>query len=249
MEINHDQHDQEAEVQIISDIEKYGFHIGIIESDGYLPAFAYTIGLYETYEHPEIVCIGLEPELLGEVLNNAGYLIEKGYNLETGCAYADFLEDFDVEFIKVSKEYYSDYFGYARWYYEEWDFPVLQLVWPDDNGVLPWKEGFDPDLKFVQPLLDRNADFRFLEEHNLAVFTTRQVLDGKPILYVYHNEDGDWQFHSEADPQENEGVVASLKSLVELDSSLNHIYYLPYGWRAWRNTAQDKWHTEEWTEG
>ena len=36
---------------IVDNIKEYGLHISLFESDGYLPSFAYTIGLLEVYVH------------------------------------------------------------------------------------------------------------------------------------------------------------------------------------------------------
>jgi hypothetical protein len=70
-----------------------------------------------------------------------------------------------------------------------------QLVWTDRNGNYPWDKDYEEEFIYRQPLLDRNANFKFREAKNVAVFTTRQWLDEKkPILRVVHDADGDWQF-------------------------------------------------------
>lgn len=41
----------------------------------------------------------------------------------------------------------------------------------------------------------QEAEFPFADAPNTAVFTFCHVLEGKkPILYVAHDRDGDWQF-------------------------------------------------------
>lgn len=67
-------------------------------------------------------------------------------------------------------------------------------MWPDKEHNFPWDENFNTDWKFKQPLLDRNTDFKFYERRNLGVYSTSQAQEGNPILYVYHNDDGDWNF-------------------------------------------------------
>ena len=68
-------------------------------------------------------------------------------------------------------------------------------VWADRNDKFPWEEGFEEVFRYKQPLLDRNAEFKFREPANLCVFTSRQHLEeNKPILYVVQDHDGDWQF-------------------------------------------------------
>jgi hypothetical protein len=150
-----------------------------------------------------------------------------------------------VQFIAVHKEHYPHYVGYAGWFNQGWDFPLMQLVWPDKQHLYPWQEGFNPYWQFKQPLLDRNTDFKFYEKRNLAVFTTKHVLEGNPILFVYHDENGDWQFHSEADPQEEDLKLVALEQITKRDPSVNNIYYLPFGGKAWRASIDAPWIVQE----
>jgi hypothetical protein len=94
-------------------------------------------------------------------------------------------------------------------------------------------------------LLDRNTDFKFYEERNLGVYTTRQAFEGDPILYIYHNEDGDWQFHTTSEPNLDDAKLVCLEQITKLDPTINEIYHLQLGWRAWRNTQGDDWQYEE----
>lgn len=245
MSDEHSRHNKETEERIISDVKEHGFHIGYISGDSYLPGFAYTIGLYHTYEHPEIICFALKPEAMGVILNHAADLIKKGQRLRTNQLYQGFLEGYQVQFLAVQKEHYPDYLGYAGWFYQDWNFPVLQLLWPDKQHRFPWEADFNPNWKFKQPLLDRNTDFRFYEERNVCVYTTKHFLEGSPILYVYHNEDGDWQFHTEIEPQVEDAILVCLEDVVKRDPTVNQIYYLPLGGCAWRASVWDKWQVEE----
>lgn len=246
MSTDHSQHDLEARQTILKNIEKYGCHLVLIEGDNYLPGFVYSIGLYKNFGHPEVICFGLQTEVMSTIINHACDLIKAGKTLSPGKNYAGFLEGYDIQFLPVDKEHYADYFGYAGWFYERsWSFPALQLVWPDKQHLFPWENGFNPNWKFKQPLLDRNTDFKFYEERNLGVYTTRQALEGDPILYVYHNEDGNWQFHTSLAPDLADAKLVCLEEITKLDPSLNDIYHLQYGWRAWRDSPQDEWQYAE----
>lgn len=222
-------------------VDKYGCYIAMIESD-HLPSFAYSIGLYEKFEHPEIICFGLNIDMMGNLINEVAAMIKQGSKIQTDVSYPDFLENVDVKFIPVSKSFYGNYFGYGtRYYKDSTDFSALQLVWPDKENSFPWDEGFNPDWKFKQPLLDRNTDFKFYEERNLGVFTTKEVLEGDPVLYVYHDDDGDWQFHTTADPDLNNAILVCLEDIVKRDSSINELFDLQFGCSAFRTSKNDKW--------
>ena len=245
MSNEHTEHDLEAKKAIKENIEKFGCHLALLEADNYLPGFAYTIGLYEKFNHPEIICFGLSNKVMGAMLNHACDLIKEGKILKPDEHYSGFLQNFPIQFIEVNENFYADYVGYAGWYYNSFDFPLLQIVWTDKQSKFPWEDRFNVDWKFKQPLLDRSMDFKFYEERDLGVFTTRQVLDGEPILFVYHNEDGDWQFHSTLDPNIEDAKLVCLEEIIKLDPTINEIYHLQYGFRAWRETKEDEWEYEE----
>jgi len=114
-------------------------------------------------------------------------------------------------------------------------------TWTDRNGKFPWDIGFEDEFVYRQPLLDRNASFKFREAKNLGVFTTRHWLDEKKsVLRVVLDEDGDWQFLTDDQLQEDARIVA-LEQLVLRDPTLNETFNLGYGETAERNFIGDKW--------
>ena len=94
-------------------------------------------------------------------------------------------------------------------------------------------------------MLDRNIDFKFYEERNLGVYTTKQTFKGDPILYVYHDKDGDWQFHTSLKPELGESMLVCLEEITKLDPTINELYNLQLGWQAWRGSKEDEWNYEE----
>jgi hypothetical protein len=117
----------------------------------------------------------------------------------------------------------------------------LQLVWTDRNDNFPWDNGFEEEFIYKQPLLDRNADFKFREPKDVAAFTTRQWLElRKPILRVVHENDRDWQFLTGDQMPEDIKIVA-LEQLVLQDKTLNDVFDLDYGEAADRESIGGKW--------
>lgn len=84
-------------------------------------------------------------------------------------------------------------------------------------------------------------NFKFFEDSNLGVFATKILLKGRPVRYVYHNLDGDWQFHTAANPKEEDACVLSLAEVVRLDSSINGLFDLPLGWMSSRKSKDSEW--------
>jgi len=86
------------------------------------------------------------------------------------------------------------------------------------------------------------TNWPFKDPENYAVVTVSRILDGsKPILYVVHDEDGDWQFLDGGDVSEDDAKVVSLMQVVGLDPSLKSLADLPTGWKAERRSADQPW--------
>ena len=222
-------------------IEEFGLQVIMVSSTEYSPSFAYSIGLWERYNHPEIICFGFSNDLGHAIINDVARIIKSGDKILIDKTYSEIFEESKATFLKVDERNIDDYFKVARRYYNNNHFESLQLIWTDRNDKFPWEENFEDELIYIQPLLDRNADFKFREPKNLTTFTTRQWLEeGKPILYVAHDNDGDWQFLTNDQMPEDIRVVA-LEQLVLKDATLNEVFDLEYGESAERKFVGGKW--------
>jgi hypothetical protein len=86
----------------------------------------------------------------------------------------------------------------------------------------------------------------FDQAPNVAAITTRQVLEGRPILRVVHyDDDHSWAFTCGTTNDEADGRVISMEEAVTLDSTIREVSDLPPGWRAWRRAAGRKWQREQ----
>jgi len=224
-----------------ANIDKFGFTVLMLGATDYLPSFAYTVGLWKNFKHPEIIAFGLSVENLQTLLNSVGELVKEGKVMEQNKPYEEFLRNGKTEFLKVDERNISDYFGYAMELYNYEKFPALQLVWTDRNNKFPWEADFEEEFLYRQPLLDRNADFKFREAENLGIFTTRQWLElGKPILKVVHDNDGDWQFLT-GDQTQEDGKLVALAEMIKRDKTLNEVFDLDYGEEAERENLGGEW--------
>ena len=142
------------EERIISDVKEFGWHVGLFEATENEPSFAYTIGLWKTFNHPDIIAFGLPIQTLHEVLNNTAEKVKEGQTIALEIDDFDILETLPVQFIDVDKNYIPEYFGYGQWFYDYGDFPAIQLVWPDRNGKFPWEEGLEEEFLKNQLLLN-----------------------------------------------------------------------------------------------
>ncbi|MEJ5055625.1 DUF4262 domain-containing protein [Sphingobacterium sp. MYb382] len=222
-------------------IEKFGLQVIMVTSTKYSSSFAYSIGLTKTFNHPEIICFGLPNNLAHEIINDIAKIVENGEIIENGKIYTNIFGNSQATFLKVDERNISNYFGAGINYYESEKFNALQLIWTDRNDKFPWEENFEEEFLYKQPLLDRNANFKFNEPKNLTTFTTRQWLEEqKPILRVIHDNDGDWQFLTGDQLPEDIRIVA-LEELVKRDETLNEVFDLDYGEEAERGFIDGQW--------
>ncbi len=107
----------EENSQTISDIKEYGLSVIIIEATNYFPSFAYSIGLWQQYQHPELICFGLTIETLHTLINDVAEKVKNGEQIETGKNYPDIFEHGRAEFLNVDPRNLEDYFGTAINFY------------------------------------------------------------------------------------------------------------------------------------
>src|SRR5690242_4388651 len=132
-------------------IEKFGLQVIMVSSTSYSPSFAYSIGLSETYKHPEIICFGLPDKLGHEIINDVAEIIKRGKKFTAGENYTDIFKDSKATFLNVDKRNVEDYFAVALEHYGNEQFETLQLIWTDRNNRFPWEENFEEKFLHSQP--------------------------------------------------------------------------------------------------
>jgi hypothetical protein len=86
------------------------------------------------------------------------------------------------------------------------------------------------------------ASWPFADAPNTASITTRQVLEGAPILLVTHDsDDGSWQFLCGTTDDPADAKVVGLGRIYARDATLGELADLPEGWRAWRGSPVVPW--------
>lgn len=150
--------ESEFDKNLLKTIETTGWYNVHISADGNSPAYAFTIGHFYKMNHPEIIVIGLKPEISQQLLNIVAIkVVGAKTKIEPYKKYADMTEGFSLVFIPVSLEHYAEYLGYANWFYGSLPkpYPVLQMVWPDKAGLFPWDKGYDKRFLQIQPILGK----------------------------------------------------------------------------------------------
>jgi hypothetical protein len=146
------------EVEIGEVVRRHGwFGADIRDAD---PPFIYTIGLIETFDHPELIVFGLEPSQAAILLEALVDKLRAGERfsaaeIRTISIRAD---DHRVGFRPVDPTQHQFYLGFAMGYCRHIgrsdDLAAVQVFWPDRRGKFPFEVGFAWEMSDSQPRLD-----------------------------------------------------------------------------------------------
>lgn len=123
-------------------VVEHACHVMMVSGgdEGY--GFAYSIGLGKSFGQPEVVCFGLDLNVMHFMINGVRDRMEQGSRFDDGDRVAGLIEGYDCVFRRMQRTKYRDYLGYALWFYGGDGFDVLQLVWPDKERRFPWNDGY-----------------------------------------------------------------------------------------------------------
>jgi hypothetical protein len=124
------------------------------------PPFLYTVGLMQTYAHPEFIIFGLEPanahalfsELVREIRAGRSYAEAGVDTVNLGG------EDHRFGFRRVHPTQHPLYLGFAMGFMTNIgrieELEAMQAFWPDSAGRFPFEAGCDLTVCQLQPRLD-----------------------------------------------------------------------------------------------
>ena len=81
---------------IAKSIRKHGWHAISVDASEYTPRFIYTIGLMETYDHPEVIVFGFDPQFAHTLLCNLVDDVKNGKTYAEEGIYEGLLEGFPI---------------------------------------------------------------------------------------------------------------------------------------------------------
>jgi hypothetical protein len=250
------------EIALVSKVENYGWTVMHIKDEPGKPGWSFTIGLFENLRHPEVIIFGVNENKRQEILNWIGENAKREISFTVEKEHDWVLKGYKCWSKPVRAMWYKDLLGYATWFYQREEFPCVQAIWPDKQGRYPW----DPSYPYSdQPLLYENdllsarmmhwsSDKELLKQAwpfkldpHTRTFVSRCVVeDGAPILRVYREADGDWQFIGPVHDPELDGCkVVCFHCVVERDPTIKLVADLPIGYCAGRNRVADSWKWEQ----
>jgi hypothetical protein len=142
----------ESDLRLMADVAQVGYHVVSGISNGEAPGFAFSVGLFRTFDHPEVAVFGLPAETLLAAVRRVGERVRVGERFDEGSVEEGLVDGRPVAFRRVAPRHYPSRLGHGCWYHGGARFPALQAIWADD-GLFPWDRWFRRELREAQPVL------------------------------------------------------------------------------------------------
>ena len=105
--------EDDSDRKLLADVAAHGWHIVGVNADEAGPEFAFSVGLFYTLGHPEILIMGLRHSISASLINDIGDAIRSGNKFEAGRHYDDIAAGFPMALVVMDQRYFREYLGYA----------------------------------------------------------------------------------------------------------------------------------------
>jgi len=222
-------------------VSRRGWGVVSVPAEGPRPAYAFTIGLWHRYSHAEASVFCRDEEEMVGWLDTVGRAVAAGRVLLPDRLGDDVVGTTEVFPRPALASWHRHLFGAALAFYRGQPVPMLQLVWPDVDGVLPWEPGCDEECLAAQPRLWDRATavpmpdgWPFPVSPDALVLTTKAIaFDGAPVVGVVHDEEGEWQFLDNPAVDMKDLTIVHLAHVMARRAELGVLGDLSMGFEAW----------------
>lgn len=119
--------------------------------------YTYTIGFGDLDPHAaigDVVVFGLTPAAARGLLGLVADLVRGGTELPLDVEVVGLLDnELRARFAPVDLDRWGEMFTTATAWYQAEPYSMVQLIYPDRNGFLPYESGFDQRMRFAQPVI------------------------------------------------------------------------------------------------
>jgi hypothetical protein len=124
------------------------------DTDPPTPSYAYTIGLPALLGFPEIAVFGLTPVAARGLIGLVVDAVRGGTQIPFGVELVGLLDnELRCVFAHVDTVEFGPFFATATAWYRGEPFEMVQLVYPDRNGFMPYEAGYEQRLRLAQPVI------------------------------------------------------------------------------------------------
>jgi hypothetical protein len=128
------------------------------DTDPPTPAYAYTIGVPALVGFPVIAVFGLTPVASNGLITLVIDALRGGTEIPLGIELVGLLDnDLRCMFAEVDTDAAAGTFATLDAWYRGQPYGVVQLLYPDRNGFMPYEVGYDQRLRYAQPVIGQVA--------------------------------------------------------------------------------------------
>jgi hypothetical protein len=143
--------------EFAEDVRQYGWSCANVSDHD--PPFCYTIGLMQTWRHPEFIVFGLSHDNAYALLSSLVSRIRNGMVFDPGVHTVSIGgDDHRVGFRPVDPTQHECYLGFAMGFLTNigriGELEAMQAFWPDRDGKFPFDAGCDLGVYQAQPRLE-----------------------------------------------------------------------------------------------
>ena len=118
------------------------------------PAYAYTIGVPAAVGFPEVAVFGLTPVAAKGLIGLVVDACRGGTEIPLDTELVGLLDnELRCRFASIDLDDWGPLFATAMSWYRGEPFALVQLVYPDRNGFLPYEAGYDQRMRLAQPVV------------------------------------------------------------------------------------------------
>ncbi len=122
------------------------------------PAYAYTIGVPALVGFPEIAVFGLTPAAATGLIGLVVDACRGGTEIPLEVELVGLLDnELRCLFAPIDVVELDSFFRTAAAWYRGDPYAMVQLLYPDRNGFMPYEAGYEQRLRLAQPVLGRTA--------------------------------------------------------------------------------------------
>lgn len=124
------------------------------QADPPTPAYAYTMGVTALVGFPDLAVFGLTPVAAKGLLGLVIDACRGGTQIPVGVELVGLLDnEMRCAFAPIDLDTHGALFATALAWNKGEPFSMVQLVYPDPNGVMPYETGFDERLRYNEPII------------------------------------------------------------------------------------------------
>jgi hypothetical protein len=117
------------------------------------PAHAYSIGVTALTGFPEILVVGLAPATANDVVSVAVDALKGGTDIPAGCELVGLLDgEQRCAFAPLSDEVATSWCPALEEFTTQ-SISVVQMLYPDRQGFLPYEAGYEQRMRYAQPVI------------------------------------------------------------------------------------------------